>query len=183
LRVALVTSQHSIYNHQSNNTFASPVHRAPTQAEPHETAIPAPAEDTDAGHIPDAHLLHCNHAGPSACVTTEPNQPPRRHRDLPVLTLSKWRRDGGRWRGRKGKGSGRKRCGTSLLAASQPGLIARSGGVSVNVFIGGGSGYTKLKARRAARGGTKKQQGQQRPASSSIVMEQIMGGRYTARGM
>jgi hypothetical protein len=47
--------------------------------------------------------------------------------------------------------------------------IARGGGVSVNVFIGGGAGYTKPKARRPAGRGKKKQQGQQRPASSSIA--------------
>jgi hypothetical protein len=36
--------------------------------------------------------------------------------------------------------------------------IARGGGVSVNVFIGGGAGYTKPKARRPAGKGKKKQQ-------------------------
>jgi hypothetical protein len=58
-----------------------------------------------------------------------------------------------------------------LLAASQPGpiyIIARGGGVSVTVFIGGGTGYTKPKARRPA-GKGKKQQGQRRPASSPIA--------------
>jgi hypothetical protein len=34
--------------------------------------------------------------------------------------------------------------------------IARGGGVSVNVFIGGGTGYTKPKARRPAEGGSNK---------------------------
>jgi hypothetical protein len=47
--------------------------------------------------------------------------------------------------------------------------IAWGGCVSVNVFIDGGAGYTKPKARRPAGKGKKKHQGQQRPASSSMA--------------
>jgi hypothetical protein len=44
--------------------------------------------------------------------------------------------------------------------------IARGAVVSVNVFIGGGVGYTKMKGNRLA-GMRRKQRGQQRSASSS----------------
>jgi hypothetical protein len=46
--------------------------------------------------------------------------------------------------------------------------ISSPGGVSVTVFIAAGAGYTKPKTRLPA-GNGKKQQGQRRPASSSIA--------------
>jgi hypothetical protein len=70
---------------------------------------------------------------------------------------------------KKGKGTREKKVG-DRSAGSVPvwADTARGGGVSANVFVGGCAGYTKPKVRRPA-GQEKKQQGQQRLASSSMA--------------
>jgi hypothetical protein len=70
-----------------------------------------------------------------------------------------------RWKGKREKKVGTRSAGGVPTWAD----IARGGGVSVNVFIGAGADYTKPKARRPAEKGKKKQQGRQRPASSSMA--------------
>jgi hypothetical protein len=118
---------------------------------------------------PTPTLMHSKHAGPS--VTTVPAQPPPTTAVPPRGdTEEGWKKV----ERRKGKGKGKGKREKKVGARSTGGVptwadIARGGGVSVNVFLGGGAGYTKPKARRPAGKGKKKQQGQQRPASSSVA--------------
>jgi hypothetical protein len=114
--------------------------------------------------------MHSKHAGPVASVTTGPTQPPPTTSEPPhvdsVETEEGWKKvERKRWRGKREKKVGTRSAGGVPTWAD----IARGGGVSVNVFIGAGADYTKPKARRPAGKGEKKQQGHQRPASSSSM--------------
>jgi hypothetical protein len=109
--------------------------------------------------------MHSKHAEPS--VATEPIQPPPTTSDPPRReTEEGWKKV----ERKRGKGKREKKVGTRSAGGVPTWAdIARGGGVSVNVFIGAGADYTKSKARRPAGKGKKKQQGHQRPASSSMA--------------
>jgi hypothetical protein len=96
-------------------------------------------------------------------VTLATSEPPRVDS---VETEEGWKKvERKRWKGKRENKVGTRFAGGVPTWAD----IARGGGVSVNVFIGGDAGYTKPKARRPAGTGKKKPQGRQRPASSSIA--------------
>jgi hypothetical protein len=112
-------------------------------------------------------LMHSKHVGPVASVTSRLTQPSPTTLEPSgvdsVETEEGWKKvEGKRWKG--------KREMKVVPAGHVPTWadILRGGGVRVTVFIGGGAGYTKPKARRPAEK-RKKQQGQLRPASSSIA--------------
>jgi hypothetical protein len=111
---------------------------------------------------PTPTLVHSKHAGPS--VTTVPVQPPPTTSEPPRGDTEEGRKKVER---KKGKGEREKKVGT-WSAGGVPTWAdrTRGGGVSVNVFIGAGADYT---TRRPAGKETKKQQGYQRPASSSMA--------------
>jgi hypothetical protein len=100
---------------------------------------------------------------------TEPIQPPPTTPD-PTRLDSVETEEGWKVERRKGKGKREKKVGNRSAGGVPTWAdIARGRGVSVNVFIGADAGYTKPKARRPAGNGKKKQQGHQRPASSSMA--------------
>jgi regulator of replication initiation timing len=143
----------------------TPPARAPSKRKRTESQSPRQPTKQARDTSPTPTLMHSKHAGPS--VATGPTQPPPTTSQPPrvdsVETEEGWKKvERKRWKGKREKKVG-PAGGVPTWAD-----IARGGGVSVNVFIGGGVGYTKPKARRPA-GKRKKQQGQQRPASSSIA--------------
>jgi hypothetical protein len=123
---------------------------------PHQPA--KPMRDTS----PTRTLMHSKHAGPSiSTLSTAPVQPPRTTSEPPRGDAAEgWNKV----ERKKGKGkSPREKKGGYRSAGGVPTWadIARGGGVSVDVFIGAGAGYTKPNARRPAGKGKKKQPGQQ----------------------
>jgi regulator of replication initiation timing len=96
--------------------------RAPSKRKRTESQVPHQLTKQVRDTSPTPTLIHSKHGGP--IVTTEPTQPPRRHRNLPTVRR---KRDGRRWKGRKGKGNGRRRWELGPLAASQPVLISNIG--------------------------------------------------------
>jgi regulator of replication initiation timing len=146
----------------------TPPARAPSKRKRTESQSPHQQPTKQVRHTsPTPTLMHSKHAGPS--VTTVPVQPPPTTADPPRGdTEEGWKkveRRKGKAKGKREKKVGARPTGGVPTWAD----IARGGGVSVNVFLGGGAGYTKPKARRPGGKGKKKQQGQQRPASSSVA--------------
>jgi hypothetical protein len=142
----------------------APLPRAPSKRKrmgsqsPHQPA--KQMRDTS----PTPTLMHSKHAGPSvSTVSTAPVQPPRTTSEPPRGDAEEgWKKV--ERKKRKGKSRMEKKGGhRSAGGVPTSADIARGGGVSINVFIGAGAGYTKPKARRPAGKGKKKQQGQQRP--------------------
>jgi hypothetical protein len=140
------------------------------QTEAGGVAIPAPVTKQARDTSPTPTLMHSKHAGPVASVTTGPTQPPPTTSEPPrvdsVETEEGWKKvERKRWKGRWEKKVGTRSAGGVPTCAA----MARGGGVSVNVVIGARADYTKPKARRPTGKGKKKQQGHQRPASSSMT--------------
>jgi hypothetical protein len=151
---------------------ATPTPPPPALSKRKRTGSQSPRQPTKQARdtSPTPTLMHSKHAGPVASVTTGPTQPPPPTSEPPcvdsVETEEGWKKvERKRWKGKREKKVGTRSAGGVPTWAD----IARGGGVSVNVFIGAGADYTKPKARRPARKGKKKQQGHQRPASSSMA--------------
>jgi hypothetical protein len=96
---------------------------------------------------PTPTLMHSMHAGPS--VTTGLTQPPPTTSEPPRVDSVEMGEGWKRVERKKWKGKREKKVGSAGGVPTWAD-IARGGVVSVNVFIGGGAGYTKPKARRPA---------------------------------
>jgi hypothetical protein len=151
---------------------ATPTPPPPALSKRKRTGSQSPRQPTKQARdtSPTPTLMHSKHAGPVASVTTGPTQPPPTTSEPPrvdsVETEEGWKKvERKRWKGKREKKVGTRSAGGVPTWAD----MARGGGVCVNVFIGAGADYTKPKARRPAGKGKKKQQGHQRPASSSMA--------------